>query len=76
MTRISSVAIVAVFGAVLTVIVAAAMGTILLFVTPGTPTPTVAIDPTAVIAIGQFGAIVVGGVAVILLSAAAGGVSA
>jgi hypothetical protein len=73
MTRISSVAIVVVFGSLLTVIVAAAMGTILLFLTPGTPTPTVAVDPTAVIAIGQFGAVVVGGVAVILLSAAAGG---
>jgi hypothetical protein len=73
MSRISSVAIVAVFGAVLTTIVAAAMGTILLFVTPGTPTPTVAVDPTVVLAVGQFGAIVVGGVAVILLSAAAGG---
>jgi hypothetical protein len=75
MTRISSVAIVVVFGSLLTVIVAAAMGTILLFLTPSTPTPTVAVDPTAVIAVGQFGAIVVGGVAVILLSAAAGGVS-
>jgi hypothetical protein len=73
MTRVSLAAIVVVFGSVLTTIVAAAMGTILLFATPGTPTPTVAIDPTAVIAVGQFGAVVVGGVAVILLSAAAGG---
>jgi hypothetical protein len=73
MTRVSLAAIVVVFGSVLTTIVAAAMGTILMFLTPGTPTPTVAIDPTAVIAVGQFGAIVVGGVAVILLSAAAGG---
>jgi hypothetical protein len=76
MSRLATTAILAVFGAVLTTIVGAAMGTILLFVTPGTPTPTVAVDPTAVIAVGQFGAIVVGGVAIILLSAAAGGVSA
>jgi hypothetical protein len=74
-SRLATTAIVVVFGSVLTTIVAAAMGTILLFVTPGTPTPTVAIDPTAVIAVGQFGGILVGGVAVILLSAAAGGAS-
>jgi hypothetical protein len=73
MSRLATTTIVAIFGAILTTIVAAAMGTTLLFVTPGTPTPTVAIDPTAVIAVGQFGAVVVGGVAVILLSAVAGG---
>jgi hypothetical protein len=76
MSRLATGVLVVVFGSVLTTIVAAAMGTILLFLTPGTPTPTVAIDPTAVIAVGQFGAVVVGGIAVILLSAAAGGASA
>jgi hypothetical protein len=75
MSRFATGVLVAVFGSLLTVIVAAAMGTTLMFLTPGTPTPTVAIDPTAVIAVGQFGGIVVGGVAVILLSAAAGGAS-
>ncbi|MUV86997.1 hypothetical protein GJ631_10570 [Natronomonas sp. CBA1123] len=73
MTRLGFGVTVAIFGAVLTTTVAAAMGTILLFVTPDTPTPILTVDPTAVLAVGQFGVIVVGGVAVILLSAAAGG---
>jgi hypothetical protein len=73
MSRLATTTIVAIFGAILTTIVAAAMGTTLLFVTPGTPTPTLTVDPTAVIAVGQFGAVVVGGVTVILLSAVAGG---
>jgi hypothetical protein len=73
MTRLGFGVTVAIFGAVLTTIVAATMGTILLFVTPDTPTPTLAVDATPILAVGQFGAIVVGGVAVILLSAVAGG---
>ena len=73
MTRLGFGVTVAIFGAILTTIVAAAMGTTLLFITPGTPTPTLTVDPTAVLAVGQFGAVVVGGVAVILLSAVAGG---
>ena len=73
MTHLGFGVTVAIFGSLLTTIVAAAMGTTLLFVTPGTPTPTLTVDPTAVLAVGQFGAVVVGGVAVILLSAVAGG---
>lgn len=76
MTRLSSVAMLAVFGSVLTTIVAAAMGTILLFTTPGTVTPRLTIGVEPVAGIGGFLVTAVAGVLVIVLAAATRGETA
>ena len=77
MNGIAAAAFAVVFTALLTVIVAAAMGLITLFVTPGTSTPTLAMHPDVVTGIGVFGAIFAAGLCTVLGSVAiAGGVRA